>query len=56
VSAVISILYNLVKIGRDFFSFLRQRNDDKRIKESYDEAKDAVKDGDVDKINEIIKR
>jgi hypothetical protein len=44
-----------MRFGRDFFSSINIIKRNKKLKKQYKDVKKIVKDGDVDKINDIIK-
>lgn len=55
ISTILSLLYSVLRISRDFFMHIDIFKRNRRIKKDYKEGEKAVNEGDVDKINEIIK-
>lgn len=54
-STLLSLVYNIMRLGRDFFSKVRTIKRDRKIKKEYDRIEDIVEDGDVDEINKFFK-
>lgn len=55
ISAILSLLYNISRISRDIFSKINIFKRNRGIRKDYSDAEDAVKDGDIEKINDIIR-
>lgn len=56
ISAILSLLYNIIRVSRDIVSRIESYIGNKKIKDKYGNAETIVKDGDVDKINDIINK
>lgn len=54
ISALLSLLYNTLRFSRDFIFYIKNFFKNREIKRDYEVGKDAVKDGDIEKINDII--
>lgn len=54
ISALLSLLYNTLRFSRDFIFYIKNFFKNREIKRDYEAGKDAVKDGDIEKINDII--
>lgn len=54
-TSVLSLIYNILRIGRNLFSALNIFRRNRQIKKRYEESHDAVENGDVDKINDMLK-
>lgn len=54
-SSVLGFIYHIMRLGREFFSKWETYKRTKKINNRYREGDKAVKDGNVDKINDIFK-
>ena len=55
IASILGLVYNILRIGRQILStrenFLRNR----KTKEKYKEGHDVIENGDIDKINDMLK-
>ena len=54
-STLLGLVYNIMRLGRDFLSKINIVKRDRKIKKEYKRIEDIVEDGDVDEINKNLK-
>lgn len=54
-SSALWLLYRILSIGKRFLLFLRDFRRNKELKKRYEENHDAVENGDIDEINDLLK-
>ena len=55
ITTIISLLYGLARLSRDVVSKFTNFKKHREIKKDYKQGEQAVRDGNVEKINEIIR-
>lgn len=55
ITTILSLLYSVIRFGRDTASRFNIFKKNREIKKEYQQGREAVKDGDVEKINDIIR-
>lgn len=55
VSSILNVLYNIMKLGNDLLLKYELYKRNKNTKDRYKEGRKIVRDGNVDKINDIFK-
>jgi len=55
IAAALSSLYNILRLGRDFFARIDTWKRNRQIKKEYKHIDKIVDDGDIDEINKIFK-
>lgn len=52
---LLSLVYNILRVGQQILSTINDFLKNRKIKEKYKEGHDAIENGDIDKINDMLK-
>lgn len=55
ITTILSLLYSVIRFSRDTVSRFNIFKKNREIKQEYQQGREAVQDGDVEKINDIIR-
>ena len=55
IASILGLVYNILRIGRQILSTIENFLRNRKTKEKYKEGHDAIENGDIDKINDMLK-